>query len=174
MKEIDIKELKLNPMTMIGDEWWLITAGNKARGFNTMTAAWGQLGALWDRPDGKPHDIIPAATVFVRPSRYTKEFLDREELFTLSVLGRERRKELAYIGTHSGRDEDKIKMTGLTPVFDYDTTYFSEAKLVLVCRKIYNAPLAPDGFLDKAIIEKNYKNGNFHEVYVGEILKILA
>lgn len=174
MRKIDMKELKLNPMTMIGGEWWLITAGAQEQGYNTMTAAWGQLGAVWDRPDSKRHDILPAATVFVRPQRYTKEFLDREERFSLSVLGSEYRKALAYLGTHSGRDEDKVKAAGLTPVFGEGTTYFAQARLVLICRKLYQAPLLETGFVDRTVMEYNYLQRDFHTMYVGEIETVLV
>lgn len=173
LKEISINELNLNPMELIGENWWLITAGSKASGFNTMTAAWGQLGSVWDKPDSKRHEIFPTATVFVRPQRYTKEFLDREEYFSLSVLGSDKKKILGYLGSHSGRDEDKISKAGLTPVFDSHTTYFNEAKLVFICRKLYQAPLVESGFTDESIVAHNYPQRDFHEMYVGEIVKIL-
>ena len=84
---------------------------------------------------------LPTAVVYLRPQRYTKEFIDREEMFTLSVFDRAYKKALAYLGTHSGRDGDKISPTGLTPIFDENTTYFAEAEMVLICRKLYHAPL---------------------------------
>lgn len=107
MKEISIHEININPATIFGKEWCLIAAGNEKNGYNTMTVAWGQLGAVWDRhtPEGKM--IIPTATVFIRPQRYTKEFFDREEYFTVCAFGAGYRKVLAYLGTHSGRDGDK-------------------------------------------------------------------
>lgn len=81
MKEIQVKDLQLNPMTLISDGWMLITAGNEQNGFNTMTASWGHLGAIWGTNKG-----LPTATVYIRPQRYTKEFVDREEEFTLSFF----------------------------------------------------------------------------------------
>lgn len=165
LKEIDLKELQLNPMTTISDEWWLITAGNKQNGYNTMTACWGHLGAVWGSGYG-----TPTAIVYIRPQRYTKQFVDREEIFTLSVMGEEYRKQMAYLGTHSGKDEDKIAKSGLTPVFANSNTYFAEAKYVFVCRKIYKAPLVEEGFIDKDIMEKNYPQRDFHDVYIGEII----
>lgn len=174
LKEISPEELRLNPMTMIGRDWWLITAGSQDRGYNTMTAAWGQLGALWDRPDSQRHEIFPVATVYVRPQRYTRAFLDREPYFTLSVLGPEYRRALGYLGSHSGRDGDKVSAAGLTPVFDGETTYFQEARLVLVCRKLYQAPLVESGFVDRSIPAHNYPQKDFHQMYVGEIVRALA
>lgn len=171
MKQIPFQELQFNPMTMIGEEWMLITAGNKERGYNTMTASWGHLGAIWNRPG---QHSMPTAVIYVRPQRYTKEFTDREKLFTLSVFDESYKKALGYLGSHSGRDEDKIAKTGLTPLFIDDTTGFAEAKLVLVCRKLYQAPLLESGFVDPELVENNYPHRDFHEVYIGEIIKVLV
>lgn len=175
MREISVNELQLNPMTMFGRDWCLIGAGNEQRGFNAMTVAWGQLGAIWDRktPEGKK--IIPTATVFIRPQRYTREFFDREELFTICAFepNQGMKKALAYMGTHSGREGDKAAKAGLTPVFAEDTTYFQEASMVFICRKLYHMPLQENGFAEKQIVTENYPQKDFHEVYVGEIVKVL-
>ncbi|MBQ9168346.1 MAG: flavin reductase [Oscillospiraceae bacterium] len=168
-REISVQELSLNPMTMIAKEWMLITAGNEARGYNTMTASWGHLGSIWGHGGG-----LPTAAVYIRPQRYTKEFMDREELYTLTVFPQEYKKQLGYLGSHSGRDEDKVANSGLTPVFGEDYTYFAEAKLVLVCRKLYRAPLVEEGFLDKSIVEDCYSQRDFHDLYIGEIIKVLV
>lgn len=167
MKEISYRELQFNPMTLIGEEWMLITAGTKEHGFNTMTASWGHLGSIWGRN-------MPTAVCYVRPQRYTKEFLDRENLYTLSFYPEEYKNKLAYLGSHSGRDEDKIAKTGLTPAFGEEYTYFEEAKLVLVCRKLYRAPMKPEYFIDKSIIDVNYPQKDFHDLYIGEIQKVLV
>lgn len=166
MKEIHFSELQLNPMTMIAGEWMLITAGTEGS-YNTMTASWGHMGSIWGHGGG-----TPTTCVYVRPQRYTKEFMDREQLYTLCVFPPEYKKVLGYLGSHSGRDEDKVAKTGLTPVFADGTTFFAEAKLVLVCRKLYRAPLVEEGFVDKAIVEDNYPNRDFHDLYIGEILKV--
>lgn len=162
MKEVSIDSLQMNPMTLIGGEWMLVTAGCQERGYNTMTASWGHLGWLWNRP---------TAVAYVRPQRYTKQFVDREPLYTLSFFPREYREKLTYLGTHSGREEDKIARAGLTPVFLDGTTCFEEASLTLVCRKLYRAPILEEGFLDQAVLDKNYPERDFHDLYVGEILK---
>ncbi|MDR1867689.1 MAG: flavin reductase [Treponema sp.] len=172
-KNIDIQDLHLNPIEMIGEEWWLVTAGNKINGYNTMTASWGHIGAIWGRLDEKAHNL-PTAIVYVRPHRYTKEFMDREEVFTLSVFDKAYKKALTYLGTHSGRDEDKVTNAGITPVFDDGTSYFAEAKMVFICRKLYHAPLLEQGFVDKSLVENNYPQKDFHEMYIGEIVKILS
>lgn len=168
MKEITVQELQLNPMTAIAKEWMLITAGTKQAGYNTMTASWGHLGSIWGHGGG-----LPTAVVYVRPQRYTKQFLDREPLYTLCFF-KDKKKELAYLGSHSGRDEDKVATVGLTPAFGDGYTYFEEASLVLVCRKLYRAPLVEEGFVDKAVVEDCYPERDFHDLYIGEIVKVLA
>ncbi len=169
MREIDVKELQLNPMTMIAKEWMLVTAGNRERGYNTMTASWGHLGSIWGHGGGKPTSVI-----YVRPQRYTKQFVDREALYTLCFFSEEYKKHLAYLGSHSGRDEDKVAKVGLTPVFGEDYTYFKEASLVLVCKKLYQAPILEEGFLDKEVLEECYPQRDFHDLYIGEIIKVLT
>lgn len=164
MKEITVNELLINPVTMISDEWMLITAGTRETGYNTMTASWGHLGCIWNKP---------TSVCYVRPQRYTKEFIDREELYTLSFFPGYKR-ELGYLGTKSGRDEDKVAKVGFTPVFEDGYTYFAEAKLVLVCRKLYRAPLLESGFCDKSILDKQYPSRDLHDLYVGEIVRILS
>ena len=169
MKEINVSDLQFNPMTMIAKEWMLVTAGNRDRGYNTMTASWGHLGSIWGHGGG-----LPTAVIYLRPQRYTKEFVDREELFTICVFPGAYKKDLGYLGRVSGRDEDKVAATSLTPVFDGEYTYFAEAKLVLVCRKLYQSTLQEDGFIDKSILTDNYPNRDLHDMYIGEIVKVLA
>lgn len=164
MKEISVKELLLNPVTAVGQDWMLITAGTKDTGYNTMTASWGHLGELWG---------LPTSVIYVRPQRYTKQFVDREELYTLCFFDG-KKQELAYLGSHSGRDGDKVAAVGFTPAFGDGYTYFEEASLVLVCRKLYRAPLKEEGFLDTAVMDKCYPEKDFHDLYVGEIVKVLA
>ena len=169
LKEIPVQELQMNPMTLIAKEWMLITAGNAERGYNTLTASWGHLGSIWGHGGG-----LPTSVVYIRPQRYTKEFVDREDYYTLSFFPEEYKKQLGYLGSHSGRDGDKVGKVGLTPVFDAGSTYFAEAKLVLVCRKLYRGSLKEEGFVDKGIIEDCYPNRDFHDFYVGEIVKVLV
>ena len=106
MKEINYKDMKFNPFNLIGGEWMLITAGDE-NSCNTMTASWGHLGCLWGNND-------PSAVVYIRESRYTKEFVDEEPYFSLCVMDKSFKKQMAYLGSTSGRDEDKIAKAGLT------------------------------------------------------------
>ncbi len=169
MREIEVKELQLNPMTLIAKEWMLITAGTEERGYNTMTASWGHLGSIWGHGGGKPTSVV-----YVRPQRYTKQFVDREDIYTLCFFPAEYKTHLGYLGSHSGRDEDKVAKVGLTPVFGDGYTYFEEASLVLVCKKLYRAPILEEGFLDKEVLEDCYPERDFHDLYIGEIVKVLA
>ena len=164
-KEIDLKNLHLNPITILSDEWPLLTAGNKESGFNTMTIAWGHIGFIWNKP---------TFVAYVRPQRYTYEFMNSNDMFTVSVLPSDFKEALAYLGRVSGRDEDKVAKAGVTPVFDKDTTYFQEARLALVCRKLYQAPIIENGFVDRDLMEKVYPEKDYHTMYVGEILNILV
>jgi len=161
-KETRPELLTDNAFKLIGKDWMLITAGTP-ESFNTMTASWGGLGVLWERK---------VAFCFIRPTRYTREFVERSQNFTLSFFEERHRKALGFIGSHSGRDTDKIKETGLTPVKEEGGVYFEEARLVLVCRKIYFQDISPDRFLDPKI-EDMYPQKDYHRMYVGEIVKCL-
>lgn len=161
MKNIDIMNFNENPFKMIGKDWMLITAG-KTDNYNTMTASWGGVGVLWNKN---------VATIYIRPQRYTKEFIDSNELFTLSVFNEEYRSALNFCGTKSGRDFDKAKETGLTPIDFEGTTAFNEAKFVLVCKKLYSDKIRPENFMDEKI-DDNYKLKDYHTMYIAEIVGV--
>ena len=116
------EELLFNPFTKIGREWMLITAGNEDK-FNTMTASWGGVGVLWGKN---------TVTVYIRESRYTKEFVDAGDKFTVAFFGEAYREALNICGSVSGRDEDKVKRAGLTPLFLDGTAAFEEADMIFV------------------------------------------
>lgn len=159
-REIQPEEITGNPFEKIGKEWMLITAEKEGR-INTMTASWGGLGVLWRKN---------VAFVFVRPQRYTKEFVDAAGRCTLSFYGKEYRKALAYFGSISGRDEDKIGTMGFTPRDFGGAPAFEQAQLVLRCKTLYAQPLDPEYFLPGVSCdEENYPNRDYHTVYVMEI-----
>ena len=160
--EISPQELEGNVFQRIGRQWMLVTAGTREK-FNTMTASWGGLGVLWN---------AEVSMIFVRPERYTYEFLERETDYSLSFLAEGHRQALQFCGSRSGRDVDKVKETGLTPAFDAAVPYFAEAEISLICRKLYYQDLDPSHFLDPAIAG-NYRNAGLHRMYVGEIQKVL-
>lgn len=163
-EKMDPKALADNVFSMIGDQWMLITAGT-GDSCNTMTASWGGLGVIWNKN---------VATCYIRPQRYTREFVDREDTFTLAFFGEEYRKALALCGAKSGRDIDKVKECGFTvAATESGAPYFAEADLVLVCKKLYVGDIDPDGFMDTALCEKNYPNKDYHKMYIGEIVEVL-
>lgn len=132
-KELEPGNLKENPFKLINDDWMLITAGNKDD-YNTMTASWGGLGIMWHKN---------VASIVVRPTRYTFDFIEKNDYFTLSFFEEEYKDALTLCGTKSGRDCDKVKEAGLTPIFDDNGIYFfSEAKIVMVCKKNYTGRIS--------------------------------
>ena len=163
-KEVKAEELNMNPFTKIGKEWLLITAGNQDK-CNTMTASWGAMGVMWGKN---------AVTVYIRPQRYTKEFVDREGIFTISVLPETYRKQLNYCGTVSGREGDKIKDAGLTPCFIDGTAAIEEADLIMVCKTMYHDTIKPEFFDAKENDEKWYPGKDYHMMYIAEIQKVLV
>ena len=154
-------ELEGNPFQMIDKQWMLITAGNEEKA-NTMTASWGGLGVLWFKP---------VSFAFIRPTRYTYEFTEREDAYSLCFFGEEYRDALKLCGTVSGRDRDKIAEAGLTLRYEDGVPYFDEADTVLICRKMAVQDMDPAGFVDPTV-EKHYNN-DYHRVYIGEITKVL-
>lgn len=158
-KEIKVEQLHNDPFTMIGKEWMLVTAEHDGV-VNTMTASWGGVGILWNKK---------VAFVFIRPQRYTKEFIDASPTFSLSFYDESYRDKLSYFGTTSGRDEDKIKKADFHVAMEKDTPYFEEANTVLICRKLYKQELQKECFLDMSLAEKNYPGNDYHTMYVVEI-----
>ena len=156
-----VKE-QINPFEMIGKDWMLVTAGNE-NGWNTMTASWGFMGVMWGKN---------VATTVIRPQRYTKEFIDKNEYFTLSFFEEEQRGALAYCGKYSGRDVDKAKETGLAPLFVDGTTAFEQAKTIIVCKKLYVQDMDPESFVDTSIDGQWYPDKDYHTAYVGEIVAV--
>lgn len=164
MKKTDLKTLgQENAFDLIGTQWMLVTAGNEDK-FNTMTASWGGLGFLWNKP---------VAFVFIRPERYTHEFVEASDRMTLSFYAKEWRKALQLCGTKSGRDTDKVAATGLTPVkLESGAITFEEARLTLDCRKLFKADMKVSDFVNKKVMEQWYNDkpgGSLHSVYVVEI-----
>lgn len=162
-KEIRPAELMKNPFSLIGEDWMLVSAGNKEKS-NTMTASWGGVGILWNKP---------VAFCFIRPQRYTLEFIEREEYYSLSFFAPAYRPALNYCGSHSGREGDKFKAAGLTVSRDL-APFPEEANLVLICKKLYKQDMNAGCFLDASLVEKNYPAGDFHRTFIGEIVKVLV
>ena len=160
-REINAKDIKDNLIKAISEEWMLISAGNE-NGYNMMTASWGFMGEMWGND---------SVSVMIRPQRYTMEFVDNNDYFTLSFYGNE--KQIHKVcGSMSGRDVNKTELTGLTPVFSDNTVYFNEARLVIVCKKQYVQRLEEECFIDKEPL-KWYDNKDYHYMIIGKIEKVL-
>jgi flavin reductase (DIM6/NTAB) family NADH-FMN oxidoreductase RutF len=153
------------PFSTIGRDWMLITAGSGTSRdeWNTMTASWGSFGVFWNKR---------AVTCVIRPTRHTFRFVEREGLVTFSFFDPPMKGALQVCGSASGRDTDKAAAAGLTPVeLEPGAIGFPEARVNLVCRKLFAQDINPDSFIDPAI-EKNYPDKDYHRMYVCEILRV--
>ena len=159
--------LEFNPFTKLSNEWMLITAGDRRKA-NAMTASWGGLGVLWGKN---------IAVIFVRESRYTKEFIDNGEYFSCCFFGPKYKNALKYFGAASGRQEDKFKAAKLNLNYKRGIPFVDEGNFIVLCQKMAAVPIREEHFLLPEIKEKWYSGkdeNNFHTMYVGEILEILA
>lgn len=163
-KEIDINELYLNPFTKIGKDWMLITAKHNDK-INTMTASWGGLGFMWGKN---------VAYTVIRPQRYTKQFIDNNDYFSLCFFNNDYKKTLSYLGSVSGKDENKIENSKLSILQYNDIPLFYESKLVLICKKLYMQEIEKDCFIDKSLNNLWYKNNDYHTLYISEITNVFV
>lgn len=159
-REITPEEITGNPFEKIGRQWMLVTAEKEGK-INTMTASWGGMGVLWRK------NVV---FVFIRPQRYTKEFVDANEKFTLSFYGPEHKEKLSYFGTVSGRDENKIEKAGFTPASFGGAPAFDQAELVLTCKKLYAQEIDSGCFMkDSGCDAECYPSKDYHTMYVAEV-----
>lgn len=158
-KEISPYHLNDNVFQLIGKEWMLISAGKKDH-YNMMTASWGGLGIMWNKP---------VAFIFVRPQRYTLEFLENSDYFTLNFFDKSYHKLLNEMGTKSGRDINKMAVDGLSASeTNNKAILFDESRLVLECKKLYKDQIKPEGFVEPDI-DANYKQKDYHFIYFGQV-----
>jgi len=160
-QQVDIETYALKPFEAIGKKWTLITA-QKDGVVNTMTASWAGIGVLWNK------NVV---TVYIRPQRYTKEFVDASDYFTVTLFDGHQ-KELSVLGSKSGRDGDKITEVGFHVEMAGGQPTFREGKTAIVCRKLYRGRMEPENFEATDIIDSCYPKKDFHDVYVGEIVGI--
>jgi flavin reductase (DIM6/NTAB) family NADH-FMN oxidoreductase RutF len=164
-KQIQFDEFNLKPFLQFDKGWFLLTAGDFSTGkFNAMTISWGSVGYIWRRP---------IVHVVVRPSRHTYQFMENYDTFTLCAFSQQHRDSLQLLGTKSGRDGDKIRESGLTPMASEMASApgYAEANLIIECRKIYWGDINPQHFLVDDI-NQSYENKDYHRFYFGEILRI--
>ncbi len=175
MNNFEEKDYKI--FDLFRNQWALVSAGN-IENFNTCTVSWGSLGTLWTRP-GKSGSIV---TVYLHPARYTREVLQQTDTFTVSFFPKEYRKALAYLGSHSGRNEDKVSVSGLSPISIGQGVTYKEANLTFVCRKLYQHQLSKEDLAQD--IQDYYianpdayplnENGEWepHLIFIGEIIDV--
>ena len=160
----DPKELASELLQAFSAQNALLTAGDR-KSCNTMTIGWCQTGRLWN---------LPVCTVYVRPERYTYQFMEDQDYFTVSVLPEGEKKTMALCGSRSGRDVDKIKECGLTVRYGAgDAPFFEEAEAVLVCRKLYVHDMEPECVVagQEKILPYYGEKGGWHRIYTGEIVE---
>ncbi len=161
--EISPTDFLVSPFKLIGKDWMLITAEAEGK-CNTMTASWGGLGVMWGKN---------VSFVVIRPQRYTKTFIDSTDSFSLSFLGQDYRKQLSYLGTVSGRDEDKIAKSGLFIAHNENVPYFEESETVIICRKLFAQNYVPESFIEESLNKEWYPSSDHHTLYISEVIKIL-
>lgn len=161
-KNISPDKIPGNIIKMLSEDWMLITAGNNTK-FNTMTASWGGLGVLYNKP---------VAICFINPARYTYQLMETGDTYTLTFYTEAYRDALNYCGKVSGRDTDKIKGSGLTPITTPDgSKAFSQAWMIIECRKLVSQSISPDSINNAAEKEKR-STQPMHKMYIGEILNV--
>lgn len=159
-RKIEATELPGNVIDEVSNKWMLLAAGTESD-FNFMTVSWGMMGELW---------FNPAVTVYVRHSRYTMNYMEKGDLFTLTVLKPGYRDALKLAGSKSGRDIDKLKESGLTAAFVDGCPTFEEAAYTIVCKKVYAAEMPQENFLDQDIFNRAYADADYHKMYIGQIV----
>ena len=155
-------ELNVDIFSILDKKWALLTAGTKDH-FNSMTISWGGMGTLWGKP---------VVTTYVRTSRYTHEFMDDNEYFTLSFYPDEKKSILGVFGSKSGRDIDKMNYEGLTLKETGNSITFEEAEITLVCKKLFKQRL-DEANMPKDIVDSFYKEDAPHDMYIGEVVDII-
>ena len=162
-QEIKPQEIDVNAVKMFADDWMLLSAG-KDTSMNMMTIAWGGLGELWGKP---------VVTIYVSTDRYTYKFLEENEYFTVTAFPEQYRDKLQYLGSVSGRDEDKVKGSGLTPEFTkLGNPIYKEANLAIECKKLYAEPLNKDLMPLEQRQWYDEKKQGVHVMYIGEIVNV--
>lgn len=159
-RQVAPTELSENVIKLISKDWMLVTAGSPDH-YNTMTASWGAVGFMWNKP---------VAFCYVRPQRYTYEFMEQNDTYTLTFFPDGYREALNICGSKSGRDIDKARETGLLPIEVDGNVTFEQAKLVLVCKKLYHDDMKQTAFDEQDIIAHDYPNADYHRIYIGEIV----
>ena len=162
-----VEEWNENPFDWFKGQGLLLAVGTPENN-NAMTIGWGSLGNIWSKIGPAP------VTVYVAEARYTYEFMEKYDYFTVMAFDKEDARILGYMGTHSGRDGDKAAHLGLHTLYtENGTPYYAEATLVLECKTIYKAPFLKEGMSEE--VQKFYENfdAGVHHMYIGNVIKAL-
>ncbi len=165
-EEISPEDFQTKPFNLYHKEWALITAGTPEK-CNSMTISWGGTGTYMS---------LPITNIYIRQERYTKKFFDEQKLYTVCWFPESMKKELGYMGNHSGKDEDKYAKTGLKPIEIDGTMAIEQATRIMICKKIFDGPIEPKNIIPCENKEKYFDKNNpqdFHTMYMGQVLKIL-
>ncbi|NDV47076.1 flavin reductase family protein [Paludibacter sp. 221] len=163
LQAVDIKSLEENAVSLFSDNWFVVTAGNETN-YNQMTISWGALGEIWGNP---------SATIYIRSTRHTFPYLNREKHFTLCAFDEEYRDKVLFIGSNSGRDINKIEATGLTPkVTELGNIYYDEARLVIECEKVYFNDINPTNIADPEAMKMYENETAMHRMFIGKIVNV--
>lgn len=155
-------DFRAESFNIFDKDWALLTAGAEQH-YNTMTISWGGLGTLWGKP---------VVTVYVKPIRYTHQFMEQSDCFTVSFYSEKYREALGLLGSLSGRDSDKVAEAGLTPKALGSAVTFKEAKVTLVCKKIYRQDMDTNA-MPADVVKDFYRSEDAHTVYIGEVIDII-
>ena len=155
-------EFTAKSFEIFNKEWAIVCAGDPEH-YNAMTISWGGLGTLWGRP---------VATVYVKPVRYTYQFMNDSEYFTVSFYDEQYREAMQVYGSASGRDTDKEAVTGFVPVYLEHGVTFEQARVTLVCRKIYYNDLVMEN-IPAEIAQRTYHDEPPHRMYIGEVIDVV-
>lgn len=161
-KQIAPDKIPGNIIKMLNEDWMLITAGTKDK-FNMMTASWGGLGMLFGKP---------TLTCYINPTRYTYQLMEKNDTYTLTFYTEAYREALQYCGTNSGKNTDKVKGSGLSPITTPEGSQaFSEAWLIIECRKLVSQSITPEGISNEKVKEE-WAGKQLHKMYIGEIINV--
>ena len=154
--------LSINIFEAFSIDWALVTSG-PISSHNSMTISWGSMGTIWNKP---------IVTIYIKPIRYTHSFIEDNDYFVISFFPKEYKESLSIMGTLSGRATNKDIEAHLTPISYKDVTLYKEAKLSIICKKIYQNDLDISAIPSDAI-KHHYQTEAPHTMYIGEVVEII-
>jgi len=144
----------------------LLVSTKRSGESNVMTIGWATIGVLWGKP---------AFVALVRPSRYTREFIEDSGLFTINVPTEEMRQAVRLCGARSGRELDKFAAGKLSITMGQTVkaAAIDECPLVYECRVVHFNDVIPAN-MDPTVEAAAYAGSDYHRLYYGEIVAAFA